>query len=104
MRKLMRTGVVEPIEHRHDLLEILDLAIGLDLSLVATNDADEISRVRLQLSDVLLLTLRIERHRRNKQNRNDQQPVHKCPRLCQFSKQQSCQGRGPASRRASVGM
>src|SRR5215472_12754054 len=71
------------------LTQILDLAIGLDLSLVATNDADEISRVRLQLSDVLLLTLRIERHRRNKQNRNDQQPVHKCPRLCQFSKQQS---------------
>jgi hypothetical protein len=35
------------------------MAIGLGLILVATNDADEISCVRFQLGDILLLTLRI---------------------------------------------
>jgi len=40
------------------LTQIVDLAIGLGLSLVATNDADEISCVRFQLGNVRLWTLR----------------------------------------------
>jgi hypothetical protein len=55
--------------------QIDDLAIRLGLGLVTANDADRVSCVRLKLGDVLLLTLRIERRCRNKQNRNDQQPV-----------------------------
>ena len=123
----MRTGVVERIEHRHDLLAILgspsqetrlargirglssspirvaseparqtssvfrlnglahlltdigNLAIGLDLSLIATDDADNLSCVRLQLGRIRL-SLRKQRRRRNNQNPQDQQPVHKFPR------------------------
>jgi hypothetical protein len=45
------------------------------VSLVATNDADEISCVRFQLRDTLLMTLRIERHCRNSRNGNDQHPI-----------------------------
>jgi hypothetical protein len=43
------------------LAQIVDLAIGSGLSLIATNDADEVSCVRFYLGDVLLLTLRIGR-------------------------------------------
>ena len=39
--------------------EIKNLAIGLGLSLVTADDTDEVSCLRLQLGDVLLLTLRI---------------------------------------------
>ena len=41
--------------------EIKNLAIGLGLNLVTADDADEVSCLRLQFGDVLLLTLRIER-------------------------------------------
>jgi len=63
----------------HLLTEIGNLAVSLDLRLIATDNADNLLRVRLQLGDVLLLALRIERRCRNKQNHCDQQPVHKFP-------------------------
>ena len=42
----------------HLLTEIGNLAVSLDLRLIATDNADNLLRVRLQLGDVLLLTLR----------------------------------------------
>jgi hypothetical protein len=54
------------------LTQIADLAIGLGLSLIATDDAYDVSCVRFQLGNIRLLTLRIERRCRKHQSRNDQ--------------------------------
>jgi hypothetical protein len=59
--------------------QLANFAIDLGLELVAADDFDDILCIRLQLGRVRLLTLGIQRHRRNKQKPNDQQPVHKSP-------------------------
>ena len=43
----------------------------LSLSLTATDDADDVSRVRFQLANILLFTLRKQRRCRNHQNPHD---------------------------------
>jgi len=61
------------------LAEMVDLAIGLDLSLIATDDADNLLCIRLQLGHVRLLSLRVQWQRGKKQKPNDRRPVHKFP-------------------------
>ena len=60
---LGRLAVFFAVELRN---EIKDLAIGLGLCLVTTDEADEVSCVRLQLGSIRLLTLRKRRHRSSK--------------------------------------
>jgi hypothetical protein len=52
--------------------ETVDLAIRLSLGLIAADIAYDLLCIRLQLGRVRLLSLRIQRHRRKKQNPNDQ--------------------------------
>src|SRR5262249_40642655 len=59
------------------ITEIEDLAIGLGFSLIATDDADDLL---CQFGSIGLLSLSKQRRRRNNQNPQDQQPVHKFPR------------------------
>jgi hypothetical protein len=59
------------------ITEIEDLAIGLDFNLIATDDADDLL---CQFGSIGLLSLSKQRRRRNNQNPQDQQPVHKFPR------------------------
>src|SRR5262249_49604082 len=59
------------------ITEIEDLAIDLDFSLIATDDADDIL---CQFGSIRLLSLSKQRRRQNNQNPEDQQPVHKFPR------------------------
>src|SRR5262245_51434 len=59
------------------ITEIEDLAIVLGFSLIATDDADDLLR---QFGSIGLLSLSKQRRRRNNQNPQDQQPVHKFPR------------------------
>src|SRR5215471_7907863 len=59
------------------ITEIEDLAIDLGFSLIATDDADN---VLCQFGSIGLLSLSKQRRRRNNQNPQDQQPVHKFPR------------------------
>src|SRR6516225_6417282 len=58
------------------ITEIEDLAIGLGFSLIATDDADDLL---CQFGGIGLLSLSKQRRRRNNQNPQDQQPVHKFP-------------------------
>jgi hypothetical protein len=59
------------------ITEIEDLAIGLGLSLIATDDADDLL---CQFGSIGPWSLSKQRRRRNNQNPQDQQPVHKFPR------------------------
>src|SRR5262249_16368823 len=59
------------------ITEIEDLAIDLGFSLIATDDADD---VLCQFGSIGLLSPSKQRRRRNNQNPQDQQPVHKFPR------------------------
>src|SRR5262249_2924254 len=59
------------------ITEIEDLTIGLGFSLIATEDADDLL---CQFGSIGLLSLSKQRRRRNNQNPQDQQPVHKFPR------------------------
>src|SRR5438874_2692364 len=59
------------------ITEIEDLAIGLGFSLIATDDTDDLL---CQFGSIGPLSLSKQRHRRNNQNPQDQQPVHKFPR------------------------
>src|SRR5215467_13598560 len=56
------------------ITEIEDLAIGLGFSFIATDDADDLL---CQFGSIGLLSLSKQRRRRNNQNPQDQQPVHK---------------------------
>src|SRR6516164_9798539 len=58
------------------ITEIEDLAIGLGFSLIGTDDADDLL---CQFGSIGLLSLGKQRRRRNNQNPQDQQPVHKFP-------------------------
>ena len=59
------------------ITEIEDLAIGLGFGLIATDDADNLLYL---FGSIGLLSLSKQRRRRNNQNPQDQQPVHKFPR------------------------
>src|SRR6516162_2571188 len=65
--------LVDPVEL---ITEIEDLAIGLDFSLIATDDADDLL---CQFGSIGLLILRVHRQDADYQNRKDQQPVHRFP-------------------------
>src|SRR5215472_13396299 len=58
------------------ITEIEDLAKGLGFSLISTDDADDLL---CQFGSIGLLSLSKQRRRRNNQNPQDQQPVHKFP-------------------------
>jgi hypothetical protein len=57
--------------------QIGNLAVRLDLRLMATDTANNVLCVRLQLGNILLFTLRTQRHGEAYQTRNYQQPIHK---------------------------
>src|SRR6516164_6812128 len=67
-------GLVDLVEL---ITEIEDLAIGLGFSLIGTDDADDLL---CQFGSIGLLSLGKQRRRRNNQNPQDQQSVHKFPR------------------------
>ena len=61
---------LSPEQLDHLPTEIDDLAIGLGLNLITTDDADGVSCVRHQLGNVRLLTLRVPWRDEDYQNRN----------------------------------
>src|SRR5215831_4665016 len=87
------------------ITEIEDLAIGLGFRLIATDDADDLL---CQFGSIGLLSLSKQRRRRNNQNPQDQQPVHKFPRdpqatIPQKTEESSkCHGRREGNRIALI--
>ena len=60
----------------HRITKTVDLAIRPKFSLIAANDLYNIFRKRFYLGSISLLPVRRQRKHCNKQEANDQQPIH----------------------------
>jgi hypothetical protein len=56
--------------------QIVNLAIGLELSFIATDEADNLLCICLQLGHVRLLSVRVQQCHGKNHKRDDQQPLH----------------------------